>query len=69
MLNLDTIFDYHALMAEQVERTNVVRMAAKHFAWVVVENTNESADQTAAIRKISEASMTAIASIAREGEY
>lgn len=66
MLNLDNLFDYHAPTEDQLPRYQSVRAAAKAFAQVIVENTKESADQTAAIRKVSEAAMTANAAIARE---
>lgn len=66
MLDLDNLFDYHAPNADQLPRYQAVRAAAKAFAQVIVDNTKESADQTAAIRKVSEAAMTANAAIARE---
>lgn len=66
MLDLNRIFDYHAPTAEQLPRYKAVREAAKAFATVVVANTPESADQTAAVRKIADAAMTANAAIARE---
>lgn len=56
-LDLDIMFRYHAPKGDQ---------PARAFAQVIVDNTPESADQTAAIRKLSEAVMTANAAIARE---
>lgn len=64
MIDLENIFKYHAPKPGQGERYEKLRSAAKEFAKVVVECTPESADQTAAIRKIREAVMTANASIA-----
>lgn len=62
--NLNNWFVYHAPTAEQIPRYERIREAAKAFARVLMENTPESADQTAALRKVREATMTANASIA-----
>ena len=66
MIDLDNTFDYHPPKPDQLPRYEKIRAAAKQFAQVIVENTPQSADQTAAIRKVSEAAMTANAAIARE---
>lgn len=66
-MNLDNIFKYHAPQPEQLLHYNNLREAAKEFAKVVVANTPEGADQTAAIRKIREAVMTANAAVALNG--
>lgn len=60
------IFTYHAPHGDQQERYQKIREAAKVFAWELVNNTQPSADQTAAIRKLRECVMTANASIALE---
>lgn len=60
------IFTYHAPKGDQQERYQTIREAAKIFAWALVNNTQPSADQTAAIRKLRECVMTANASIALE---
>jgi hypothetical protein len=65
-LDLDNLFDYHAPKPDQLPRYAKVRAAAKQFAQAIVDNTPASADQTAAVRKVSEAAMTANAAIARE---
>ena len=65
-LDLDNIFGYHAPKGDQPERYKRIREGALQFAHTIVENTPESADQTAAIRKLSECAMTANAAIARE---
>ena len=65
---LDNWFTYHPPEPEQVEKYQNLREAAKDFAEVVVENTPRSADQSAALRKIREAVMTANASIACGGK-
>lgn len=65
---LEHIFAYHAPNEEQVIKYEEIRRAALEFAKVVVTNTPSSPDQTAAIRKIREAVMTANAAIALEVE-
>jgi hypothetical protein len=59
-------FTYHAPHGDQVERYQNIRDAALTFARVVNANTEPSADQTAAIRKLREAVMTANQGIACE---
>lgn len=61
---LEKYFIYHPPKDDQLERYKSIREAAYNFAEVVLENTPRSADQTASIRKIREAVMTANASIA-----
>lgn len=62
------IFTYHAPKADQPQRYQAIRDAAKEFAAVLVGNTKPSADQTASIRLLRECVMTANASIALEKE-
>ena len=57
--NLDNWFVYHAPKDGDLEAYQAIRGAAADFAQVVLANTPASADQTAAIRKIREAVMTA----------
>jgi predicted RNA polymerase sigma factor len=59
-------FTYHAPKGDQTERYQRIREAALVFARVVLANTTASADQTAAIRKLREAVMTANQGIACE---
>ncbi len=63
---LDRLFAYHAPTDEQVPRYTAINEAAKQFAIVVLENTPTCADQSAAIRLIREARMTANAAVALE---
>ena len=63
-IDLNNLFTYHAPKGDQTERYQKIREAGKHLAQVIVDNTPASADQTAAIRKIREAVMTANAAIA-----
>lgn len=64
MDNIDNWFTYHPPKGDQQERYVKIREAAKHLATTIVECTPPSADQSAAIRKVREAVMTANASIA-----
>jgi hypothetical protein len=57
---------YHSLSSLQLARSGTIRSAAQYFARVVMENTTGSADQSAAIRHIRDALMTANAAIALE---
>jgi len=65
--DLHNWFTYHPPTEEQAGRYGEIREAAMDFALVILTNTPASADQTAAIRKIREAVMTANAAIACEG--
>jgi hypothetical protein len=66
---LDTVFRYHIPSAEQVVQSRKIREAAKAFAEVVARECPQSADRTAAFRKIREAMMTANAAIACSGVH
>lgn len=67
--NIENWFSYHAPEGiEQIEKYSLIREAAKRFAIVIVENSPSSADQTAALRKVREAVMTANAAIACGGK-
>lgn len=59
-------FTYHSPTPDQWPKYEAIREAALAFARVILANTSSSADQSAAIRKIREAAMTANASIACE---
>lgn len=61
-------FTYHAPEGDDVARYEQLREAGLRFAEVIVNLTPESADQTAAIRKVREAVMTANAAIACKGQ-
>ena len=63
-IEINTWFTYHKANDEQAKRYEVLRESAKNFARDIVACTPPSADQTAAIRKVREAVMTANASIA-----
>lgn len=68
MFDLDHIFSYHAPTGpEQLTQYQRIRDAAKAFANTILENSPAGADQSAAIRHVREACMTANAAIALEG--
>lgn len=67
-MDLEDIFKYHAPGPGDNEKYNAIREAGKAFAAAILANTPKSADQTAAVRKIREAVMTANASIALKGK-
>ena len=64
---LNNWFIYHTLDEEQARRCALVGGAGLMLAMVILENTPESADQTAAIRKVREAVMTANLAIVCKG--
>jgi len=66
MIDIDSLFTYHAPTEHQAMRYDCIRRQAKELAKVIVECTPKSADQTAAIRKLRECVMTANAAIALE---
>ena len=63
---LDNWFTYHAPNLEQAKKYETIRTAARFFAQVIVDNTPQGADQSAAIRSLRECTMTANAAIACE---
>ena len=65
---IDNWFSYHAPQGDQAERYGRIREAGAAFARVIEAETPASADQTAAIRKVREAVMTANAAIACGGK-
>jgi hypothetical protein len=66
MMDVKPFFVYHQPTEKQIPRYEAIRAAANEFAEVIIVNTPEGADQTAAIRKVREAVMTANAAIALE---
>ena len=68
MFDLDHIFTYHKPNASQLVKYTDLRDAANEFAKVIIKCTPKGADQSAAIRKVREAVMTANAAIALEGK-
>jgi len=61
-------FTYHAPNDAQKVNYALIRSAAMSFATAILDNTPSCADQTAAIRKVREAVMTANAAIVCEGK-
>jgi len=67
-MDLENVFSYHAPRPEQLPKYDALRSAAKVFAQAIVDNTLACADQTAALRKVREAVMTANAAVALDGK-
>jgi hypothetical protein len=67
-MDIENIFTYHKPTADQLPKYEAIRAKAKELAHVIVDSTPASADQTAAIRLLREAVMTANACIALEGK-
>ena len=63
---LEKMFTYHAPKNDQPKRYEQIRQGAKLFADVINECAPDSADKTAAIRKLRECVMTANVAIALE---
>jgi hypothetical protein len=61
---IENLFTYHAPKADQPQRYEKIRGAAKELAKVIVECCPNCPDTTAAIRKLRESVMTANAAIA-----
>ena len=68
MDKIENWFSYHPPKGDQIGKYEEIREAGKVFAKVIEKNTPPSADQTAALRKVREAVMTANAAIACEGK-
>lgn len=65
---LDHWFQHHPPTGpEQIATYQAIREAGKAFAAVIVAHTPASADQSAAVRKVREAVMTANAAVACGG--
>lgn len=64
--DLNNMFTYHAPSGTQACRYHDIREAGKHMAQVILASTPPSADQSAAIRQVRQAVMTANAAIALE---
>lgn len=63
---VENLFTYLKPTDEQIPRYEAIREAGKVLAFAILGNTPKSADQSAALRKVREAVMTANASIALE---
>jgi len=65
--DLQEIFTYHVPEPDQIPAYEELRITAHHFAELILRLTPQCADQSAAIRKVREAVMTANAAIALKG--
>ena len=62
---IETRFSYHPPKADQPERYNTIRGRAKELAYLIVDNTPESREQSLALTALEEAVMWSNAAIAR----
>lgn len=62
--DIDNWFSYHAPTPEQLKDYDAIRTAGKIFAETINKHVPDSADKTAAIRKLRETVMAANAAIA-----
>lgn len=65
--NIHTIFMHHPPTFKQIEDYEAIRKAAEDFTKAIVLHTPSCADQSAAIRHVRDAMMTANAAIALDG--
>jgi hypothetical protein len=61
------VFTHHQPTPEKLHHYDEIHAAAKRFARVILDNTPPGADQTAALRLLREATMTANAAVALDG--
>lgn len=66
---IEDMFTYHPPSPDQLPKYQNIRQAAKAFALVLIENTPESADQSATIRLLRQTVMSANQAIALGGKY
>lgn len=64
---LEHLFSYHAPTPDQIPKYEAIRAGAKAFAKILMANTVGGPDQSAALRLLREAVMTANASVALNG--
>jgi ribosomal protein L19 len=65
---LENVFTYHPADEVSLPKYAAIRESAKAFAGVLIQSCPQSADRTAALRKVREAVMTANAAIALGGK-
>jgi len=61
-------FDHHQPTPEQIEKIETLRAAAKTYAGHIMIQCPDSVDRSAALRRLRECNMTAIASIILQGK-
>lgn len=62
--DIENWFTYHSPDSNDIAKYKSIREAAKNLAYEILDNTPSCADQSAAIRHLREAVMTANAAIA-----
>jgi len=65
--NASEVVRYHKPTEEQIKAHEALAVAAEAFIVAIFDNTPKCADQTAAIRHVREAKMTASAAVALDG--
>lgn len=65
--NVDEVFKYHSPKGDQPQRYEIIRIAAKEFAQVIVDNAPVSSDQEVALGYLRNAVMYANSAIALKG--
>ncbi|MGD0676883.1 MAG: hypothetical protein ABSC94_15830 [Polyangiaceae bacterium] len=63
----DYVFTHHAPTPDKLHHYEAIHAAAKRYAEVILANTPPGVDQTAALRLLREATMTANAAVALDG--
>lgn len=66
--NVHEVVQYHAPSQEQIDAISKIRCAVENLIVCILQNSPSCADQTAAIRKVREAMMTANAAIVLDGK-
>ncbi len=61
------VFEHHSPTAEKLVHYDALHEAARVFAQVLLKHTPPSEDQSAALRLLREATMTACAAVALDG--
>jgi hypothetical protein len=61
------VFTHHVPTADKIVHYDAIHAAAKRFAEVILSHTPPSSDQTAALRLLRDATMTANAAVALDG--
>ena len=65
--DVEYVFTHHQPTPEKLHHYDAIHEAAKAFAQVILVNTPPGPDQTAALRLLREATMTANAAVALDG--
>lgn len=67
LVNVGNVVSYHSPTQDQFDRISLVRSSCRSMIEVILKNSTACADQSAAIRHVREAMMTANAAIVLDG--